>query len=216
MIRVKICCISSIDEAHTAFAAGADAIGLVGQMPSGPGPIPDDRIRTIIRALPPGAETFLLTSETSTEGIIAHHARTGSTTLQLVDMPEHGVHERIRKALPSVRIIQVIHVLGEEDVDLARRLELVVDGFLLDSGNPLKKVKELGGTGRTHDWSISKAMCEAVRVPVLLAGGLNPGNVADAVRLVRPSGVDVCSGVRTDGRLDAEKVRAFIRNARAV
>ena len=85
-----------------------------------------------------------------------------------------------------------------------------VDALLLDSGNPSLAVKELGGTGRTHDWKLSRRIRDSVSIPVFLAGGLTPSNVADAVAAVEPFGLDVCSGVRSDGNLDPVKLRAFV------
>ncbi len=211
-IRIKICCIASVSEALTAIELGADAIGLVGRMPSGPGPIPDDLIRQIARAVPPPVGTFLLTSETSAAGIIAHHKRTGTNTVQIVDLLTEGSYSQIREALPSVKIVQVIHVIDSGSVDLAIKLSGSVDALLLDSGNPNLKVKELGGTGRVHDWKLSRLIRDKSKCPVFLAGGLNPANVNQAIEEVQPFAVDVCNGVRTNGVLDKDKLSAFIRN----
>jgi phosphoribosylanthranilate isomerase len=211
--RIKICCISSIEEAQLAIAIGASAIGLVGRMPSGPGPIPDELIREIASAVPPPIGTFLLTCETSAEQIIRHHQRTNTNTLQLVDAVPRGTYEQLRSVLPMVKIVQVIHVAGEQSVKEAIDIANHVDALLLDSGNPGLPVKELGGTGRVHDWNLSRRIRGAARCPIFLAGGLRPDNVAEAVALVQPFGIDVCSGVRTNGLLDAEKVREFMGNA---
>ena len=119
----------------------------------------------------------------------------------------------VRAELPGVRLVHVVHVLDGAAVDEARAVEPLVDAILLDSGNPRLSVKELGGTGRRHDWQISRRVVEAVKVPVWLAGGLTPANVAEAVATVRPYGVDVCSGVRTDGRLDEVKLAALFAAA---
>jgi phosphoribosylanthranilate isomerase len=209
--RVKICCITSIEEAHLAISSGASAIGLVGRMPSGPGPIADELIREIARAVPPPIGTFLLTCETSAEQIIRHHERTNTNTLQLVDAVPRGTYEHLKSALPSVKIVQVIHVAGEQSVQEAIDIANHVDALLLDSGNPGLPVKELGGTGRVHDWNLSRRIRDAARCPVFLAGGLRPGNVGEAVAHVQPFGIDVCSGVRTNGHLDADKLREFTK-----
>jgi phosphoribosylanthranilate isomerase len=215
-IRIKICCISSIDEARIAIEAGADAVGLVAKMPSGPGPIPDELIRQIARSVPPPVATFLLTSETSAAEIIKHQRRTNTNTIQIVDMLSEGTYTQIREALPSVKIVQVIHVIDQKSVDLAVKLSDSVDALLLDSGNPNLKIKELGGTGRIHNWKLSRLIRDNVSCPVFLAGGLNPGNVREAIETVQPYAVDVCSGVRSDGRLDKDKLRVFIENARLI
>lgn len=208
-IRVKICCISSIEEAEVAISAGAAALGLVGHMPSGPGIIKDDLIRDIALQIPPGVTSFLLTSETETEGIIRHHEKTGTHTIQLVDDIADEVYGTLRSALPSVRLVQVIHVRGMASLDDALRKAAHVDALLLDSGNPNLPVRELGGTGRVHDWEVSARIVEQSNIPVFLAGGLHAGNIKQAVDRVRPYGVDLCSGVRTNGQLDRQKLDAF-------
>ncbi len=208
--RIKICCMASVEEANTAIELGASAIGLVSRMPSGPGPIEEDLIAEIVAAVRNRVETFLLTCETSADAIIAQQRRTRASTLQLVDSVEAGAREAIRDSLDTTRIVQVVHVVGEDSLDEAIEAARTADALLLDSGNPNLAVKELGGTGRTHDWKISRRIVESVGIPVYLAGGLNRENVRDAIDAVGPYGVDVCSGVRTNGRLDHVKAAAFI------
>lgn len=208
--RIKICCISSPEEAASAIVHGADALGLVGPMPSGPGVIDDDLISDIIDTIPPPVATFLLTSESASGAIVHHARRCRADTLQLVDRIAPDVYPIIRAALPSRRLVQVIHVEGPETIDTALSAARLVDAILLDSGRPSADVKELGGTGRIHDWAISRAIVEACPCPVFLAGGLTPANVGEAIRAVRPFGVDLCTGVRTDDRLDTEKLAAFV------
>jgi len=212
--RVKVCCIASEAEAALAVRMGASAVGLVSKMPSGPGPIAESRIRDIARTVPPGVATFLLTSETTAEPIIAQQRYTGANTLQLVDSVAPAVYAALRDALPSVKIVQVVHVRDDGAVAEARQLSPLVDAILLDSGNPSLSIKELGGTGRAHDWAVSRKIRDAVPVPVYLAGGLNPENVGRAIAQVQPFGVDVCSGLRTGGRLDASKLERFMRAVR--
>jgi phosphoribosylanthranilate isomerase len=211
--RIKICCIKSLDEALMAIESGASAIGLVAKMPSGPGPIPDELINQIARKVPPPVGTFLLTSETSVNEIIKHHQRTNTNTIQIVDLLSHGTYSQLKTALPSVKIVQVIHVIDRKSVDLAVKISEYVDALLLDSGNPNLIIKELGGTGKVHDWNLSRMIRENSKCPIFLAGGLNPGNVKQAIEAVHPFGVDVCSGVRTDGKLDKHKVLDFILKA---
>lgn len=208
--RIKICCISSKEEAHLAIRLGADALGLVGHMPSGPGVISDELIKEIAEATPPPISTFLLTSETQVEAIIRHQQKVRTNTIQIVDALSHGSYQEIKKALPGTKLVQVIHVVDESSVGEAASIARDVDAILLDSGNPKLAVKELGGTGRVHDWAISREIREAVEVPVFLAGGLNPSNVEEAIRQVEPFGVDICSGVRTQGKLDVDKLRRFV------
>lgn len=207
--RVKICCISSENEARMAVAVGASALGLVGAMPSGPGVIGDEQIAAIARMAPPGVSTFLLTSETDATGIIAHLQRVQTNTVQIVDRVPASVYAGIRTAILSAKIVQVVHVLDETSVDEALSVAPFVDALLLDSGNPNLPTKELGGTGRTHDWQLSRSIREQAGVPVFLAGGLNPDNVRAAIETVEPFGLDLCSGVRTSGQLDPYKLEKF-------
>jgi len=211
--RIKICCISSSDEAKLAINYGASAIGLVGKMPSGPGPIADELIASIIKTVPPPVATFLLTSETTAENIITHHQRVYSSTIQIVDALNQRNYKLISQHLPSVKLVQVIHVIDEAPVDEVLELSEEIDALLLDSGNPKLAVKELGGTGRVHNWTLSKKIVEQSKVPVFLAGGLNATNVRKAIETVQPFGIDVCSGVRTDGNLNEEKPEAFFKAA---
>jgi phosphoribosylanthranilate isomerase len=209
--RVKVCCIQSLAEARAAVAAGAAALGLVSEMPSGPGVIPDEMIAAIAAAVPPPVAPFLLTCRQDARSIAAQQRRLRVGTLQLCDRLAPGAHAELRAALPGVRLVQVVHVTGPEAVDEAREVAPLVDAVLLDSGNPRLPVKELGGTGRRHDWSLSVRIREALDVPVFLAGGLTADNVAEAVAAVGPFALDVCGGVRTGGALDGTRLAAFFR-----
>jgi phosphoribosylanthranilate isomerase len=212
--RVKICCIASIEEAWMAIDAGANAIGLVSAMPSGPGPIPEDLIAEIAAIVPPGVSSFLLTCLQDGTSIIDQQRRLRVTTIQICDRLTSGSYQQIHDALPGIKLVQVIHVTGPESVDEAIAVAPHVDAILLDSGNQSLAIKELGGTGRTHDWSLSRKIREAIEVPLFLAGGLNSTNVAAAIREVQPFGIDVCSGLRTEGDLDPQKLSEFIRAIR--
>ncbi len=196
-----------------AISFGASALGLVGQMPSGPGVIADDLICSIAQSVPPPVATFLLTSETSAEAIIAHHHRTLTNTIQIVDALPDGAYQNLRQALPHVKFVQVIHVLNEQAIDEALRISAHADALLLDSGNPNLAVKELGGTGRTHNWKLSRQIVEQAKIPVFLAGGLKAGNVKAALDTVQPFGLDLCGGVRTNDALDPQKLAAFMSAA---
>ena len=207
--RVKICCIRNEEEAHLAIHYGATALGLVSEMPSGPGVISEDNIARIVTSVPPGIGTFLLTSRQSVPEIIEQHKRCRTNTLQLCDRLTTGTHLDLKKALPGISIVQVIHVTGEESIDEAIKVAENVNGILLDSGNQNLPVKKLGGTGKTHNWQISQKIVQSIGKPVFLAGGLNPENVRAAIQQVRPFAVDICSGVRTEGILDEKKLKNF-------
>ena len=209
--RIKICCISSTAEARMAINHGADALGLVGKMPSGPGPIPDWLISEIVRTIQPPIASFLLTSEQSSEEIIYHVKRVDTNTVQIVDELTTGTYDDIRTALPHLKIVQVIHVADENSIEEAVRVSSSVDALLLDSGNPKASLKTLGGTGNVHNWEISREIVKTVNIPIFLAGGLHSNNVRQAIETVQPFGVDICSGVRTEGRLDPGKLEAFIK-----
>ena len=211
--RIKICCISGVEEAQLAIAHGASALGLVSQMPSGPGVISDAHIAEIAAQVPPPIATFLLTALCEADAIAEQHAVCQTSTIQLVDHVPHSELRRLRRRLPGVKLVQVIHVLGEASVDGALEVQDLVDALLLDSGNPNLQVKELGGTGRVHNWQTSRKIRDAVQRPVFLAGGLNASNVREAIAVVQPFGLDLCSGVRQDGQLDAEKLGAFMQAA---
>jgi phosphoribosylanthranilate isomerase len=207
--RVKICCIGSVEEAWMAIRLGASAVGLVSEMPSGPGPIKEELISEIAARIPPAVASFLLTSKQEAIAIIEQQRRCNVNTVQICDRLERGSYGEMRKAMPGVSMVQVIHVVGEESLEEALRVAPHVDAILLDSGNQAMAVKELGGTGRRHDWTISRKIREQIEVPLFLAGGLRADNVREAIETVEPFGLDVCSGVRTDGRLDAQKLSSF-------
>lgn len=209
---IKICCVGSIEEASMAISAGASAIGLVSEMPSGPGVIDDGLIFKISKFAMGKAKTFLLTSKQNSSEIIYQLSKCRTTTVQLVDDLIDGAYQDIRDEFKHVRIIQVIHVSDDSSVQHAIEVSGSVDGLLLDSGDQSSIVKELGGAGRTHNWELSREIVEKVKVPVYLAGGLNSDNVCEAIKTVKPFGVDVCSGVRTDYKLDEAKLLSFVQN----
>jgi phosphoribosylanthranilate isomerase len=216
--RVKICCIGSVDEAALAVEYGASAVGMVSHMPSGPGVISDERIAEIAATVPPAIGTFLLTSRQNVADIVRQQRFCRTNTIQICDHLAVGTHRDLKDALPGISIVQVVHVTGPDSVEEATQVAPHVDTILLDSGNQKLAVKVLGGTGRRHDWSLSRAIRERIGVPLFLAGGLTPENVGHAMEEVGPFGIDVCSGVRTDGKLDATKLKRFfsaVRNAGA-
>lgn len=216
MTHVKICCISSVQEAALAVRAGASALGLVSEMPSGPGVVTEATIAEIVATVPAEIATFLLTSRTTADEMIAQQLRCGNDTIQICDRVAPQVHHELREALPEVSLVQVVHVTGESSVSEALDCAERVDMILLDSGDQSLDVKELGGTGRTHDWQLSAEIVERCPVPVFLAGGLRESNVADAIRAVRPHGLDLCTGVRTQDALDEAKLRRFMEAVRAM
>jgi phosphoribosylanthranilate isomerase len=184
-------------------------------MPSGPGTIPEARIAEVVATVPPAVATFLLTSRTDPGEIVAQQRRCRVNTVQICDGLPRGAHLELRESMPGVSLVQVVHVTGEESLAEALEVAPQVDALLLDSGNRSLPVKELGGTGRTHDWSVSSRIVNASPVPVFVAGGLGPANIGEAIRAVRPFGVDLCTGVRTAGALDEEKLARFMAGVAA-
>jgi phosphoribosylanthranilate isomerase len=212
--RIKVCCIASPEEAALATELGADAVGLVGAMPSGPGVITDGQVAAIAAGLAPAVSGFLLTAETTAESIARHVERTGVSTVQLVAHIDPAESAALARRLPRVRRVQVLHVEGRQVLEHLEAYRPHVHGFLLDSGRPGAAVPELGGTGRVHDWAISRAFVEACGLPVFLAGGLTPANVGEAIRVVRPYGVDICTGVRENGQLSRARLADFVSAVR--
>jgi phosphoribosylanthranilate isomerase len=208
-LRLKVCCIGSREEARLAIAAGADALGLVGEMPSGSGIISDELAADIVRCVPPPVATFLLTSESKADAIADHVLQVGANTVQIVRHIEPSEYEQLRQRLPTTKLVQVVHVESEATIELATIYAGLADALLLDSGRPSATIAELGGTGRVHNWGISQRLVARADVPIFLAGGLTPENVRAAVAQVQPYGIDVCSGVRTNGALDEAKLAAF-------
>jgi phosphoribosylanthranilate isomerase len=198
-----------------AIEHGAAAVGLVSAMPSGPGVIPEEQIADIAARVPPPVATFLLTSRQDVKDIIEQQRRCRTNTIQIVDRLTHGSYDDLRSALPGISIVQVVHVVGEESVEEAVLAAQHVDAILLDSGNPSLATKELGGTGRRHNWALSRQIREQIAIPLFLAGGLKPENVRQAVDEVGPFALDICTGVRSEGKLDAQKLRALFANLKA-
>lgn len=210
--RVKICCISSLDEARLAIASGADALGLVGPMPTGPGIISIDDAARISEAIGPSVARFLLSSRDTAEGLREDARKGGAETVQIVRHIDPAELAKLSEIDPSLRRVQVIHIEDDSALELIDAYAPYAQAFLLDSGRPEAAV--LGGTGRAHDWTISAEFVRRSPVPVFLAGGLKPDNVAAAIRTVRPFGLDLCSGIRTSGRLDPSLLAAFMRAVR--
>ncbi|MEA2096835.1 MAG: phosphoribosylanthranilate isomerase [Candidatus Cloacimonadota bacterium] len=214
--RIKICCISSLKEAGMAIKMGASALGLVSEMPSGPGVISMEAIKLIAASVPPPIATFLLTSKQDVNDIIKQHKYCKTNTIQICDNLTFGSHKDLKEALPGIAIVQVIHVTGEESIVEALAIQNDVDAILLDSGNQSKQIKELGGTGKTHNWEVSCKIREKLDIPIFLAGGITSDNIAQAINQVNPFGIDLCSGVRTDDKLDKIKLQKLFSNIKGV
>lgn len=194
-----------------ALETGADLLGFVSEMPSGPGVISLGDIASIVQQLPPETKSVLLTSAQTAQSIYSQHSQVNSWGIQIVDSVDIIELISLRVMLPGVQLLQVIHVQNESSILLALKYSQYVDFLLLDSGSPDSKIKTLGGTGKVHDWDLSREICDKSTIPVFLAGGLNAGNVLEALAATRPYGVDLCSGLRTEDRLQKDKIIAFFK-----
>lgn len=216
MVRTKICCVMNRTELDLAVKHGAAAVGFVSHMPSGPGVIPEDTIAELVQATPFPVWSELLTSLTTLPDLLAQYHRLKPAALQICQPLLLDVLQGLREALTGVTIVHVVHVVDRSAIDEALTYAPHVDGLLLDSGHTDGPARQLGGTGQTHDWTLDAEIVQKVRVPVFLAGGLTPANVGEAIAAVRPFGVDVCSGVRTDDRLDEDKLSRFMSAVRQI
>lgn len=209
-VKVKVCCIASPDEARLAVSFGVAAVGMVDETPSGEGRIPVETIAEIVQAVPRTTGTFVLTVTTDVDRLEALYRTTGVNTVQLWDPLQPEEYERLREKAPGIFIAQSIHVMDDEALNAAREIARHVDALVLDSGDSEPPFRWQNPAGQTHDWELSRRISEVIHLPILLAGGLTQDNVGQAVRVVRPYGVDVCSGVRKDGRLDRSLLVAFL------
>lgn len=205
--RVKVCCIANVTEANLAISYGASALGLVSEMPSG-SMISEGLIAQVASLVPPAVSSFLLTSKPDTLAIIAQQRRLGVNTIQICDRLQSGTYDDLRQALPGIALVQVIHVENADSIEAAAKAAPHVHGLLLSTDQALK-INEQGNTSKTHNWEISRKIRELVDIPVFLGGGLTPENVSEAIQQVQPFGVDVCTGVRTKGKLDEDKLAKF-------
>ena len=214
-VRVKVCCITSEEEASAAVSLGADRVGLIAAHPGVETGLSDRVLAETGNWVPETTDRVLLTPYLDAPSIVAHVERVGVGVVQICDHVDQEVHHAIRAACPLLEIVQVVHVESPSSVGLAQVMARSVDALLLDSGVSGADFSALGGTGKIHDWAISRAIVDAVSVPVWLAGGLNPENVGRGIETVRPYGVDLCSGVRSEGALDRSKLRRFMAAVRS-
>ena len=191
-------------------------MGFVCAIPTSERTININDATSITTQLPASTKTFLLTSEITAE-LIRKKARLASvSTVQILAHLSSTESEKLSKILPDIEKVQVIHIQDRSALELIDRYAPYVNAFLLDSGRPDLSPPEYGGTGRTHDWTISAEFVRRSPLPVFLAGGLTPDNVGEAIRKIRPNGVDLCSGVRSNGRLDSTKLEKFIAAVRKI
>lgn len=209
-VRVKVSCVRSPEEARRAVSFGAAAIGVASHVPFTSAGLSDEEITAIASAVEPEVGTFLLTDLEDPAAIAEQAVRCGVNTVQLWSELSAAAYVEIRRSAPDLSIAQTIHVVDEGAIEKARELAGVADALVLGSTNPEPPFRWDSPHGRTHDWQISRRIAESAMIPVILSGGLTHLNVADAVRAVRPYGVEVCSGVRRDGALDTSMLVQFL------
>ena len=210
MTRVKVCGVRTPEDALACASAGADAVGMLVDVSISPRSVTAGRAKAIVASLPPLVTSVIVMMPSSAEDVVDAGRRIRPGAIQLHGSEPPEMLRKIRRQLPWARLIKTIHVGAGGEVETARSYEGAADAVLLDTLTPRQ-----GGSGKAHDWGVSARVVEAVNMPALLAGGLSPANVADAVRKARPFAVDVSSGVENGHyRKDPEKVRAFIANAK--
>lgn len=215
MVHVKICGIRSIEDARAAVVAGADELGFHVGLTGGRVPLESEHAARIIAELPESASGVVVTSIAESGKLIELVRATGADIVQLYGDATPETILEVKKALPDVQVWKVLNVADEGSIAEAKKYERAADAIALDTLN--KETGVRGGTGKVHDWNISRKIVESVSIPVILAGGLNPDNVAEAIRAVNPFGVDVNSGVsNADGTKDVGKVRMFAERAKTL
>ena|SRR3989338_1549260 len=211
MVQVKICGITNIETARAVASLGADMLGFHVELEHSRNPLTRDMASEIISQLPPTCSAVLVTSATEPEKIARLVKKTAVTAVQL-----HGDIEemsKLKSELPNIKLYKVVNVFDKSAIEEAKGYEGIADALVLDSA--IKETGQRGGTGKTHDWDISRKIVEATSLPVILAGGLNPNNVSEAISKVRPYAVDVNSGVSNpDGTKNLEKVKLFVERAK--
>ena len=215
MVKVKICGITNREDALAAIAFGADAVGfLVGQVhPTKSVFISAEAAGQIVAGIPPLCSTVLVTHLARPAEVLRAATAARVTTIQLHGDTDPGEANGIRMQLPNVKLYKAVHVLGETAIGEAQKLVGKVDGIILDTA--IQETGQVGGTGQPHDWRVSRIIVQSIELPIILAGGLTPDNVREAIRLVQPYAVDVNSGVsHPDGTKDRRRLKRFIEEAK--
>ncbi len=211
MVKVKICGITNMNDALLAAEYGADFLGFIVDIEKSEDSLSRSVARDLIMQVPLEITPVMVTYLNKASDVVELARFVKPMAIQFHADITVGEIGKIRKALPKMKIIKAVHVTGEKAIDEAKKFEDYADYILLDS----KSKGKIGGTGKTHNWNISRKIVEKCKKPVILAGGLNPENVLDAVRIVKPFGVDVNSGVKSSPRKkDADKMERFIAEAR--
>ena len=212
-VKVKICGITRKEDLDAATTAGADAVGFVVGVTASPRNIAIEQATRLFKQVPPFVKRVLVTIPTSMSELAEICGLLNPDAVQLhgKNMPSAN---SIREVLPNTTLIHAVSANSADVLETARLSAKTFGAVLLDSLTD----GQYGGTGTTHDWTISKQIRRAIYpAPLILAGGLTPENVAEAVRVVHPYAVDVSSGVEQQpGIKDNQKIIKFIKNAKNV
>jgi phosphoribosylanthranilate isomerase len=203
--RVKICGIMNELDLNCAIAGGADAVGFIVEVEGSRHRISAEVARELIKRVPVFTKSVAVIAPDSPEEAVLLAQKTGADLIQV-----HGTLEPLEIKELKKRVHQSVIAAVPQGVE-AHLMAAAADAVLLDTF----KDGKLGGTGAVHDWSVSAAIARDLCIPVILAGGLNPSNVGEAIRTVKPYAVDVSSGVEIAGRKDQEKVKSFVREVRS-
>ena len=215
-MKIQIAGLSTAEDVAFAFEEGVDSVGFTVGLPDGPHDgLTEEMVGTIVDGLPPLLAAVTITYERTLGGLLRMLRTCRTPVLQA-----HGAHDRdtilrLKGEMPHLKVIKSITVTDRDSaLGEVSAWESVADCLILDSLDSLSG--RLGATGLVHDWNISRGIVEISSLPVILAGGLTPENVAEAIDAVRPWGVDVHTGVEIDGRFSRERLSAFVREVRAV
>ena len=212
-VRTKICGITREEDLTVAMDAGADAIGFLVGVPSSPRNLTLERAETLLDQVPIFIDSIVVTAPKSIEWLVEIYERLKPSGIQIhgkEELDSSIIHEKIE----DVNLIKTVYVTEDALNETVIKDLKTFDAVLLDSFSQ----GQYGGTGKVHDWILSRQIKEAVSpIPVILAGGLNPENVKEAILAVEPYAVDVASGVEANpGIKDQSKVRAFVENAKQI
>ena len=212
-VRVKICGITREEDLAVAVAAGADAVGFIVGVPSSPRNLTLERAERLLKQVPVFVDRVVVTVPESVDSLVKIYSRLRPTAIQI-----HGEKQSetsiIRKKTCGARLIKTVYVKIGNTAERARTDSKAFDAIVLDSFSS----GQYGGTGMVHDWTLSKQIKQIIApTPLILAGGLKPENVEEAILTVQPYAVDVASGVESWPAVkDPRKVYAFIKNAKEI
>lgn len=206
-MKVKICGNASLNDLKIALSAGADAVGFItGTNYKSEDAVTKSCAKKLVLSLPPFVASVAVTHLQNPQDLIDIIDETGCSTLQIQNDVSLEDMDIVKNGLPHTKIIKAVHVTGIEAIEKAEMFSKTADAIILDT----KTETRIGGTGITHDWNISAEIVKRLNKPVILAGGLSPSNLAEAIEKVKPYAVDVHSGVKKNGARDFYLTKSFV------